>query len=221
MSHDLCQFYGNFRLRSGARLGRRRCIRDFPRRRRASSQPGLIRGRDDVTACVPPCPGRSPSPDRSDGWSGPPPPLRRGPDLATDRIFLPPSDGARDAAAACAEAVRTRLSDMANLRFGKMTCSLNQLTGCDKITPEILWQSACRRDSVSWLWSQAPQGAANGCKERQAPSAARTRRPSKNRVKNAGLRRRIWGVRRVPITVGPRGSGERASGHKLFLGELR
>ncbi len=216
MSYNDRKFYSNFRSRTGARSARQ-AVRDFPRRPGASSRPGLIRGGDVVTACVPPCPDRSPSPNRSDGCSGPPPPLRRGPGFVMDRVFLPRIK-ARQAAAKRAEAARTRLSDMEIFRFRDTGCGLNQLTGCDKITLWIIWNSAPRRGNFQLQWSQAPQGAANGCKERQAPSVGRIRRLSKNRVKNAGLRRRIWGVRRVPITVGPRGWGARASGRKLIRG---
>lgn len=51
--------------------------------------PDSLRGADGVKAPIHPGSDRRSSPDRSAGSPGPPPPFRRGPDPATDRIFLP------------------------------------------------------------------------------------------------------------------------------------
>ncbi len=51
--------------------------------------PDSLRGADGVKAPIQPGSDRRSSPDRSAGSPGPPPPFRRGPDPATDRIFSP------------------------------------------------------------------------------------------------------------------------------------
>lgn len=60
-----------------------------PRRPRGVSDSS--HGADRVKASIHLSSDRRLSPDRSAGISGPPPPFRRGPDLATDRIFFPPA----------------------------------------------------------------------------------------------------------------------------------
>lgn len=56
---------------------------------RANDPPNSCHGADRVKTSIHPSSDRRLSPDRSAGKSGPPPPFRRGPDMATDRIFLP------------------------------------------------------------------------------------------------------------------------------------
>lgn len=63
-------------------------------RLRAPPRPGdgaphPLLGADGVKAPVHPGSDQQSSPDRSAGSPGPPPPFRRGPDAAADRIFLP------------------------------------------------------------------------------------------------------------------------------------